>query len=264
MDRFAYLSGLPRTGSTVLGALLSQHPDLHPTRTSCVLDFVGVIKNYSLGESPYYDMKDPLSPAWGMMRGMLYGAYEDVKEKIVVEKNRGWANNIPLIRELTGQEPQILSPVRPIPEIIASFILISRKIGKQSKIEDELRLANRESNPWTLSRIVWEKYVYANWRVFKSGYEANPECFLLLNYEDIVSKPKETMDLVCKRLDIDPWAPKTSGLSNPNPENDRVYGMPGLHDVRPELKRTSPPAWEVLGEECYSYWCDKNLEFWRG
>jgi hypothetical protein len=53
-------------------------------------------------------------------------------------------------------------------------------------------------------------------------------------------------------------------LVNPNKENDAVYGMPGLHDVKPELKRTSPPAWEVLGDECYDFWRNQKLEFWRG
>ena len=264
MDRFAFLAGLPRTGSTVLGTLLSQHPDLHPTRTSVVRDQLNYVKKFALGESPYYDVKDPNSPCWGMMRGMLYGAYEHVTEEVVIEKDRGWAADTELVHTLTRERARVLSPVRDIAEIIASFVIISRKIGKQSKIEDELRLAGRESNSWTLSRVIWEKYIYSSWRVFKAGYESHPECFLLMEYDDIVNNPKKTMDLITTYLDVSPWAPATTGLKNPNPENDRVYGMPGLHDVKTELKRTSPPAWEVLGDECYSYWSDKKLEFWRG
>jgi sulfotransferase len=264
MDRFAFLAGLPRTGSTVLGTLLSQHPDLHPTRTSVVRDQLNSVKKFALGESPYYDVKDPESPCWAMMRGMLYGAYEHVTEEVVVEKDRGWAMDTELVHTLTRERARVLSPVRSIPEIIASFVIISKKIGKQSKIEDELRLAGRDSSPFSLSRIVWEKYVYANWRVFKSGYESHPECFLLMEYEDIVNNPKKTMDLITTYLDVSPWAPSITGLKNPNPEADAVYGMPGLHDVKPELKRTSPPAWEVLGEECYDFWASKKLEFWKG
>lgn len=261
--RFAFLSGLPRTGSTVLGTLLSQHPSLHPTRTSCVRDLLNYVKKFNLGESPYFDTKDPHSPAWGMMRGMLYGAYEGVSKEIVIEKDRGWASDVALIRRLTETDPKILSPVRSIPEIISSFILISRKIGATSKIEDEVRLAGRVSNAWTLSRVIWEKYVYASWKVFKAGYEQDPDCFLLLEYDDIVGKPEETTALICDYLSIDPWSPATTGLLNPNPENDFIYGMPGLHAVKSKLERTSPPAWEVLGDECYNFWASKNLEFWR-
>jgi hypothetical protein len=221
------------------------------------------IKKFVLGESPYYDVKDPTSPCWGIMRGILYGGYEHVTEEVVVEKDRGWAADIPLLKNLTGENPCVLSPVRPIPEIIASFVLLSEKIGKRSKIEDELRLAGRESNLWSLTRVIWEKYIYASWRDFKLGFESNPECFLLLEYEGIVSNPKRTMNLITTYLDVSPWSPATSGLKNPNPENDKVYGMPGLHDVKSELKRTSPPAREVLGDECYEFWANKNLEFWQ-
>jgi hypothetical protein len=229
-----------------------------------VRDQLNSVKKFALGESPYYDVKDPESPCWAMMRGMLYGAYEHVTEEVVVEKDRGWAMDTELVHTLTRERARVLSPVRSIPEIIASFVIISKKIGKQSKIEDELRLAGRDSSPFSLSRIVWEKYVYANWRVFKSGYESHPECFLLMEYEDIVNNPKKTMDLITTYLDVSPWAPSITGLKNPNPEADAVYGMPGLHDVKPELKRTSPPAWEVLGEECYDFWASKKLEFWKG
>ena len=264
MNRFAFLAGLPRTGSTVLGTLLSQHPELHPTSTSVVREQLNSIKKFTLGESPYYNVKDLSSPCWGMMRGILYGAYENVEKEVVVEKDRGWASDVGTLTKLIGESPHILSPVRPIPEIIASFMIISEKIGKNSKIEDEVRLANRQSNSWTLARIIWEKYVYANWRVFKTGYETNPECFLLLNYDDIVNNPKQTMAYIATYLDVQPWAPTIVGLKNPNPENDSVYGMPGLHDVKPELKRTSPPAWEILGDEVYEFWANKNLDFWVG
>jgi hypothetical protein len=194
---------------------------------------------------------------------MLYGAYEQIQKEVVVEKDRGWASEVALVKRLTGSNPQILSPVRPIPEIIASFVLLSQKIGKQSKIEDELRLAGRESNPWSLSRIVWERYIYGSWRDFKAGYEQDPDCFLLLEYENIVSKPLETMGTICEYLGVEPWVPTTTGLVNPNPENDAVYGMPGLHTVKSELKRTSPPAWKVLGDSCYEFWRSQKLEFWQ-
>lgn len=263
MKRFAFLAGLPRTGSTLLGTLLSQHPELHSTRTSAVRDIMRYPLGYFLGESPYFNLKDPDSQAWGIAKGVLFGAYENVDKTVIIEKDRGWAGEVAVLRKILGTDPQIIAPVRSIPEIIASFILISRKIGAKSKIEDELAIANRESNPWTLSRVIWEKYIYANYKVFKAAYESHPECFLLVEYDDLVTSPDRTMKLVYTYLDVPHWAPSKSNLENPNPEADEVYGMPGLHYIRPELKRVSPPAEEVLGSECFHFWQSKNLEFWR-
>jgi sulfotransferase len=261
--RYAFLAGLPRTGSTLLGTLLSQHPELHSTRTSAVRDIMRYPLGYFLGESPYFNLKDPNSQAWGIAKGVLFGAYENIDKTVIIEKDRGWAGEIPVLKRILGEDPRVIAPVRSIPEIIASFMLISKKIGAKSKIEDEVALANRESNTWTLSRVIYEKYIYANYKVFKAAYEAYPECFLLVEYENLVKKPKEVMSLICIYLDVTPWTPTTTSLKNPNPENDVVYGMKGLHDIRPTLERTSPPAWEVLGEKCYEFWCSKNLEFWR-
>lgn len=263
MKRFAFLSGLPRTGSTLLGTLLSQHPELHSTRTSSVRDIMRYPLGYNLGESPYFNLKDPDSQVWGIAKGVLFGAYENVNKPVIIEKDRGWSGEVAVLKRILGADPKIISPVRSIPEIIASFILISKKIGAKSKIEDEVILANRESNVWTLSRIIWEKYIYANWRVFKAGYEANPECFFLVEYDDLIGDSQGTVDLLWDYLGVTPVTLEKTKLKNPNPENDSVYGMPGLHYIRPELKRVSPPAIEVLGKECYAFWESKNLEFWR-
>jgi len=263
MRKFAFLSGLPRTGSTVLGTLLSQHPSLYPTSTSVVRDLTNVPYGYYLGESPYYNTKDVNSPAWNIMRGIMYGAYEHVDtDKIVVEKDRGWAGNISKLSTIIQDKPKIIATVRPVEEIIASFILLSKKIGRKSKIDDELRILNRDTDNLNRARIIWEKYIYANWKTFKIGYEYDPSCFLLLTYDEITTQSQQTIDKISSFLEVDSFEVQTTGLYNPRPENDAVYGLPGLHDVRKELKRTSPPAEEVLGQELYQTWSDKRLNFW--
>ena len=45
MKKIYFLSGLPRSGSTVLAALLQQHPEMHTTATSGLLDMLmGTLK----------------------------------------------------------------------------------------------------------------------------------------------------------------------------------------------------------------------------
>ena len=263
MRKFAFLSGLPRTGSTVLGTLLSQHPSLYPSSTSIVRDLTNVPYGYYLGESPYYNTKDLESPVWNIMRGILYGAYQHIDEtKVIVEKDRGWSGNISKLTTIIQEKPKIIATVRPVEEIITSFILLSKKIGRTSKIDDEVRALNRDVNNTNRTRIIWEKYIYANWKTFKIGYEYDPSCFLLLNYDDIVSEPQATINKISEFLNVDTFDVQTGNLFNPRPENDSVYGLPGLHHVREELKRTSPSAQDVLGEELYNFWNEKNLNFW--
>ena len=264
MRKFVFLAGLPRTGSTVLGTLLSQHTELKTTATSVVRGLMWHTLNLNLGQSLYYNRYDDKSELWGTLRGILNGAYESYPQSIIVEKDRGWAKDVSITAKVIGETPKIIAPVRSLPDIIASFVLVARKAGISSKIYEEVITAGREINSWSLSRIIWEKYVYHSWRDMKASYEAHPECFHLVEYDGLLGNTGAVMGDIYNFIGVNPISTETKNLINPHPENDTVYGLKGLHDVRSELKRTSPPAWEILGDSCYSFWCEKNLEFWRG
>ena len=260
MTQFRFLAGMPRSGSTVLATLLSQHPDLHTSATSVLRDLIHSVRRYHLGESPYFP--SGCEQLLNIQRGMLQSFYDHVAEPYVLEKDRGWANDCPLLETLLGEPPRIVATTRRVSETIASFCLIADRVGPSNKIDEEVRDAGREVSSWTRSRIIWEKYLYTNWRTFKAGYESHPDCFLLVDYEDIVNDPKRTVNLIHTYFDLGCSGVRPTKLVNPSPENDAVYGIPGLHDVRPTLERTSPPPEEVLGAEVCAYWDKQKLEFW--
>jgi hypothetical protein len=181
----------------------------------------------------------------------------------VLEKDRGWAADCRLVEALTGEETRVVATTRRVSEVIASFSLLADRVGPGNKMDDELHLANRPVNQWSRSRILWEKYVYHSWRDFKRGYENNRDCFYLVDYNYLVGSPTDTLSGIYKFLGLEQMVVTTTGLVNPSPENDSVYGIKGLHDIRLKLKRTSPPPEEVLGEELTKFWDDKKLEFWK-
>lgn len=197
------------------------------------------------------------------MRGVLDGTYSQVEEgKIIVEKDRHWPSNLKRLHRLLGEKPKIVAVVRPIPEIISSFVLLCQRPGKIGAIDREILGLGRQVSNVARSRVIWEKYVYSDWKAFKSGFEYDPSCFLILDYHDIVNEAQATVDRICDFVEVDRFEVRKSQLANPNLEDDTVYGLSGLHDVRAELKENSPPALEVLGEQLFCQWADKNLEFW--
>ena len=261
MKEFRFLAGMPRSGSTVLATLLSQHPELHTSATSILRDLVLSVSRYHLGESPYFEADG--EQLLNTQRGVFNGFYQHVPQLYVLEKDRGWAADCGLIRDLTGGQPRVVATTRRISEVIASFSLLADRVGPSNKMDDELHLANRPVNQWSRSRILWEKYIYHSWREFKRGYENNRDCFYLVDYSYLVGNPLNAVRGVYNFLGLEQVTVATSGLVNPSPENDAVYGIKGLHDVRPKLERTSPPPEDVLGEEVTKFWDDKKLEFWK-
>lgn len=261
--RFAFLSGLPRTGSTVLGKMLSQHEKLHVTPTSPINRLIAAPFNFCLGTSHYFDINDESSPAWAISRSILTAAYEHIPpHKTVLEKDRGWSRRVQMLEGMFRETPKIIAPVRKIPDILSSFVLLCQRIGPNNQIDAEIRNRGLEVNNENRCDIIWDKYVMESWRDLKTGVEYNPRAFILLTYDSIVEAPQQTVEACCNFLGLDSFQVKTTGLSEQKKSEDLLFGLPGLHTLRDEIRKNSPPAKEVLGDRLFSLWASRELEFW--
>lgn len=260
--RFFFLSGVPRSGSTVLSSILSQNPKIFTTPTSPLLDLLLLTGNNWGNVSAYQKNHHP-DQLKNIYHGIFNSVYKHVDAPIVLDKHRAWPRHIDMIRAVTGYQPKMIITTRDVPEILASFVTILQKNGVNNYIDVELRNANKPINNTTRCRLLWEKYVSVPWTSFKIGWETNRDCLHLVDYKEVINSPDTAIKGIYDFLDIKPFAHKYNSLSNPQPENDKAYGLDGLHDVRPVLKRVSPPAEQILGEEVASYYKNLNLEFWK-
>jgi sulfotransferase len=257
------LSGLPRSGSTVLTSLLNQHPKLHATTTSPVL---GMLLNFSnnwegqvIHQIEDRDEKQKIN----MVRGMLKGAHEHFNKPIVIDKNRGWPKNIKLVTELLGKKPKMICTVRDIPSIFASFVTLANKQPGETFIDKQLIESGFVVNNINRCRLLWQNGVVGeSWQAFKYGYQNDPSSMLLLTYDEIVMNPKETMLKIEKYLEIEAFDYDINNLKPMN-EKDEFHGIKGLHDIRPALKKTSLPPEKIIGGELTQYYNDMKLNFWH-
>jgi sulfotransferase len=264
MDKRVFMiSGLPRSGSTVLASMLSQHPDVYTTTTSPVLDLINAIKTRWPGITGHLVDQDPRQLN-NIVHGVFESSYRHVAQTNIIDKHREWPRHIKFLTDLHGQPPKIICTVRDIPEILSSFILlIERNNHTITYIDQELIDTNKPVNNQNRCRLLWEKYINIPWTSLKLGWEYDPTSMLFLDYGDIVDHSVMTVDRIFKFLEI----PNSINLNHahltPKPENDRAYGLMGLHDIRPELKRASPPAEQVIGTELTEYYRSLSLDFWN-
>lgn len=258
---FYYLSGIPRSGSTVLATIISQNPKIYTTPTSPMLDLVQLTaENWSrVSATQKLHHPDQLK---NILHGIFNSSYKHVEQPIILDKHRAWPRNIPLIFNITGRRPKIICTVRDIPEVLASFISILEKNGN-SYIDNELRALNKPVTNAARCRQLWEKYVSTPWTSLKLGYETNRDCLHFVDYKEITETPEQAIDGIYKFLELKPFKHKFAELNNPQPENDESYGIKGLHDVRPVLKRISPVPEKIIGPEVVEYYRNLKLEFWK-
>lgn len=256
------LSGLPRSGSTILTSLLNQHPNIKATTTSPVISMVLNFYNNWESQTTAQESDKNQQQQKDMTAAMIKAAHNHFNSPIIVDKNRGWPKNTRLLTELLGKTPKYICTVRNVPDILASFVTLADK-EPDNFIDNALKKAGFVVNNTNRCRLLWNTgTVGESWQCFKSGYQYNRSGMLILEYEDIVSNPLRVMKQIEEYLQIDPFNYDIYNLK-PMDEKDENHGLKGLHDIRPVIQKTSRPPEEILGKGLTQFYNDMKLDFWH-
>ena len=260
--QFVMLSGLPRSGSSVLTSMLNQHPDIYASTTSPVIDMIEIIHpNWPTISAGLINQSPVQYP--NMIKGLCYGAYDHINKPVIIDKNRIWPRYGKLMRDALGHKPKIICTVRNIPEILASYILlINKNSDKITFIDQDLIDNNLPINNKNRCKLLWEKYMNLPYISVRAGFNSSDVDLLVVDYDEIVNNSQQTMNNICDFIGIDTFTLNITDLQ-PMDENDKYHGFIGLHDVRKELKRTSPRPEDVIGKDLVKLYTDMKLDFWN-
>ena len=104
--RIAYVTGLPRAGSTLLCQLLGVHPDIYSIGHSSPLAHALQKLRYNLSDDPFLlaqmDVEFDVVYARLMRayRGFMNGWFAEASEPLVVDKNRAWLGMVDTVHHL--------------------------------------------------------------------------------------------------------------------------------------------------------------------
>ena len=260
---FIMLSGIPRSGSSVLSSMLNQHPSIYATTTSPVADLLSIVnEQWPIISQAIVDRDS--SQQSNIINGIINGAYQHIAQPVIVDKNRLWPRYSDFMNVALGQKPKIICTVRSIPDVLASYILLIEKNNyKTTYVDEELANQNLPINNKNRCRLLWEKYVIHPYTSLRMGYNSGTADLLFVEYDDIVGNGQATLDRICDFVGIERYQLASDNLQAMD-ENDNYHGgLDGLHDVRPTLEKTSPPPEQVIGNETTKYYQSMRLEFWR-
>jgi sulfotransferase len=224
MEQFVCLSGLPRTGSTLLSAILSQNPKIHAEGNSAVCQLM-----WDMLQSCENNSKEQLSAnhrektVHDLLSQIPNIYYKDVKEPIIVDKCRSWTitANIDLLKKYITKDYKIIILERPITEIIKSFA----KLYSQNHVPVDIsKFLLPHSEP--IMRSI------AGISRAKTEAKNGDTHYLFISYDELVKNTKET---ISKIYDFCGWEPFKHDFKNivvKYPEDDTVYGLKGQHKIR--------------------------------
>jgi sulfotransferase len=262
---YFFESGLPRSGSTLLSAILNQNPDLHCGAISPVLEIMYYTEQYFEGSEQALAYPKP-EQHHKIISSVIDNYYSDREEKYIIDKCRAWPNNVDRAQEYITKTPKILCPVRDVLEILTSFIeMIHRNSNQLSFIDTRLiekgyALTDNNRCDYLMSQDgIVDQSLYAFGEGFRKGCE---KYMHIIEYNDLVNHPEETMRKIYKFLDIPHYSHDFNNVFHKYREKDnKIYGLSDMHEVRKEVRKTSKRPEEVLSDYILNKY--SNMEFWR-
>jgi sulfotransferase len=228
MKKFIALSGLPRSGSTLLSSILSQNPDIHAEGNSAVCQMI-----WDLDQSCSNNCQEQLKAnnrqqtKFDVISAIPHIYYKDITSSVIVDKCRSWTlpANLYLLQEYITVNPKIIVLERPLIDIVKSFISLRKENNWKDDFEKGLLDDGSEPIVRSLNGIKWAKENNVN------------NTFLFIKYDDLINRTKETINQIYSFIDEPIFEHDFNNIINKHPEDDTFYNMIGQHDIRPTINK---------------------------
>lgn len=258
-NKFHFISGLPRSGSTLLSALLLQNPRFHAGMTSPVgALFSGMLQQFSAGSE--FGPMISLQQRQRLLRGLFENYYADKEDKeVIFDTNRMWCAKLPALLDLFP-DTKIIACVRNVSWIMDS---IERLYRANPYENTKLFVDDNERNTVT-SRVETlaqrNRLVGFAWSALKEAYygeQANS--LLVIEYELLTQSPERVLRLVYDFIG-EPWYEHDfNHVEYDAPEFDQALGVTGLHRVRRKVEMASRST--ILPPDLFEQYA--SLSFWK-
>ena len=253
-----FIAGLPRSGSTLLAALLRQNPALHADISSPVAPLMETLWA-AMGAAAEHGISMENEDRQAVLRGIFNAYYRKLDPaRTIFDTSRMWCARMDLLVEMFPAS-KVICCVREVAWIFDSFERITR------------------ANAFTLSRLYSREQassVYGRVDALAGGggvvgfaLNALREAFygpyasrlLLVDYEALARDPASTMGFIYDWLSLPAYAHDFNDITYNADEFDRNLGVPGLHRVGRQVRFAPRPT--LLPPDLFAKF--EHDDFWR-
>lgn len=252
-----FISGLPRSGSTLLAAILRQNPAFHAEMSSPLHPIVqamrGVLSRRTEGIGAVSSAQKER-----LLYGIVHDFYVETPASVVFDTNRGWLAMLPLLTALFP-EARLLCCVRDIAWILDSFErALARNPTELSGIwnfDATMTMVQRVSGLASSNGLVG----WALDALREACAGPFKDRLLLVEYDALCQAPGDVMGQIYEYLGEPRYRHDFENLDYSAPEFDAKMGMPELHTVKgPVVAR---PRETILPPRLFTSFSDDT--FWR-
>jgi sulfotransferase len=268
--KYFFLSGLPRSGNTLLSSILNQNPELKVSANSFLCDHLYQTAMFFHSEK-YHNFQDKKSLD-NLLKCSFDSYYKDWNAKYIIDRGLwGTPINLHLLQEYLNNEIKIICPVRNIVEIIASFIKVNpQKLRNEflNEVQSGLRFnGSYKSEIELLCEVVTRPNGQLEQQLFSLNNllkHENKKYLHIIEYENLISSTEQTIDSIYEFLEIPKFKHNLSYIKQFKIDNieydDTIFGGK-LHDLKSKIKKPNYKVEDILPEFLIQRY--SNMEFWR-
>lgn len=257
--RYHFISGLPRSGSTLLAAILRQNSRFHAGMSSPVAKFVSALLN-----SFSVDSETSNQVSMEQRRALLQGVFDNYYSQhqgreLIFDTSRAWTTRMGVLMDLFP-ESKVICCVRNVAWIMDSLERQYQKNPYENTklFDDDIERNTVYSRIDTLGQR--NRLVGYAWSALKEAfYGEHAASLLLVDYDLLTQAPERTLPLIYQFLSEEPFQHDFAHVEYDAPEFDAYLGLDGMHRISgPVVHRTRHTLLPPDLFEKYS-----GMDFWK-
>ena len=259
---FHFISGLPRAGSTLLSAILSQNPRFHASMSGPLGGMFDTMLS-ELSDQNEFSVFISNDQRRRILNGLFNSYYgPEFGAEVIFDTSRVWCTRLEPLRQLFPRG-KIIACVRHVSWVIDSIEqLVRRNVFRPSGIFNYKPGGTVYSRAEGLAK--GDGMVgFAHNAVKQAFYSDDPSNLMLLRFETLTNEPARAIAAVYDFIGEPAYSHDFNDVRFEADEFDRRMGTPGLHTVRPRIKPLARAS--VLPPDLFrryendAFWLDPDL-----
>lgn len=229
-----FISGLPRSGSTLLSAILRQNPRFQAGMSGPLAGLFGALLGQMSARNEFSVFIDDAKRE-RILHGLFDSYYADSPAEVIFDTSRGWCGWMPAVVRLFP-EAKVIACVRDVSWVVDSIEkLVQRNVFSPSSI------FNYSAGGTVYTRanavVAADGMVGGPYDALKQAcYGAQRDRLLLVQYETLTTDPDTALRAIYDFIDEPFYTHDFDHVDYDVREFDERAGTPGLHTVRGKVK----------------------------
>lgn len=257
MTKYHFISGLPRSGSTLLSTILNQNPKFYADISSPLARFVRAIVTESHA-GPGYHLQCYEEKRIKLIQSLVETYNYDQTAEVCFNTNRGWTALVDLLSQ-THPDAKIICCVRDINWILDSFETLFRKnpfsisqMYSPDSAQTVYTRCDQQMTPGSTLRFAYD--------CLKEAITGNNKGNLfLVEYNELTQHPERTMRSLYKFINEPYFEHDFTTVEGSYDEFDADANINGLHKIRKGVSYIERPT--ILPPDIWAKYT--NIEVWR-